>query len=263
MPLSYDRRCTEIVTQTDLLRSAVRGADLSTPVPSCPGWTVGQLLRHVGGTQRWAEAVVRARAAGPVPEDDFQVREFSAYSSEEDAEALDGWLASGAPALAHTLRDAGEGTAIWTPVDGDGTTFYARRFTNETAMHRADATLALGARYLLDQDVALDAIDEWMELGSLPMHFEVHPAMRELLGPGRTLHFHAADTAPDVRAEWVVDLTGESITWRRAHEKCAVAVRAPLTDLLLLIYKRRPVQGVEVLGDGDLLDFWLERVSFG
>jgi uncharacterized protein (TIGR03083 family) len=219
----------------------------------------------VGGAQRWAEAVVRARATEPVPEDDFNVREFSAYSSEEDAEALGSWLASGASALADTLRDAGAGTAMWTPVDGEGTTFYARRFTNETAMHRADATLAIGAGYVLDQDVALDAIDEWMALGSLPMHFEVHPAMKELLGPGRTLHFHATDTAPDVRAEWVVDLTGEFITWRRAHEKCAVAVRAPLTDLLLLIYKRRPAhgEGVEVLGDEELLEFWLERVSFG
>jgi hypothetical protein len=34
---------------------------------------------------------------------------------------------------------------------------------------------------------------------------------------------------------------------------------------LLLIYKRRPVrgEGIEILGDAQLLDFWLERVSFG
>ncbi len=36
-------------------------------------------------------------------------------------------------------------------------------------------------------------------------------------------------------------------------------------DLLLIIYKRRPARsaGVEILGDEKLLDFWLERVSFG
>jgi hypothetical protein len=96
------------------------------------------------------------------------------------------------------------------------------------------------------------------------MHFEIHPWMRELLGPGRTLHFHATDPAPE-EAEWVVDLTGDAIAWRRAHEKAAVAVRAPLADLLLIIYKRRPARGdgIEVLGDAQLLDFWLERVSFG
>ena len=89
--------------------------------------------------------------------------------------------------------------------------------------------------------------------------------MRELLGPGRTLHFHATDTAPETAAEWVIDLTGDAIAWRRAHEKSAVAVRGPLTGLLLIIYKRRPArsEGVEILGDAQLLDFWLERISFG
>jgi hypothetical protein len=45
----------------------------------------------------------------------------------------------------------------------------------------------------------------------------------------------------------------------------SVAVRKPLVELLLPIYKRRPVEGggVEVLGDAKLLDFWLERASLG
>jgi hypothetical protein len=104
-----------------------------------------------------------------------------------------------------------------------------------------------------------------MELGSLPRMFEFHPEQRELLGPGRTLHLHATDTAPDAAAEWLMDLTGDAITWRRAHEKAAVAVRGPLTDLLLIVYRRRPArgEGIEILGDAELLDFWLERVGFG
>lgn len=89
--------------------------------------------------------------------------------------------------------------------------------------------------------------------------------MRELLGPGRTLHFHATDTAPETAAEWLIDLTGDVIVWRRAHEKAAVAVRGPPIDLLVVIYKRRQArgEGIEILGDAQLLDFWLERVSFG
>ena len=83
--------------------------------------------------------------------------------------------------------------------------------------------------------------------------------------PGRTLHVHATDTTPEAATEWLIDLTGDAIVWRRAHEKAAVAVRAPLTDLLLVVYRRRPArgQGIEVLGDVALLDFWLERVGFG
>jgi hypothetical protein len=34
-------------------------------------------------------------------------------------------------------------------------------------------------------------------------------------------------------------------------------------DLLLTIYRRRPVTGPEVTGDAGLVDFWLERVGFG
>jgi hypothetical protein len=145
------------------------------------------------------------------------------------------------------------------------TDFYARRFTHETLIHRADATLALGAGYHAAPDVAADAIDEWLELASLPIMFDYKPESRELLGPGRTLHFHATDTPEDLDAEWIVDLTGETIAWRRAHERAAVAVRGPLTELLLVIYRRRAVEDadIEILGDRGLFDFWLDRVSFG
>lgn len=260
--LSHERYCTEIVVQTDLLRSCIEGADLTTPVPSCPGWNVGQLLRHLGGAQRWAEETVRTRASGPLPDEHF--RDLSAYTDEDPA-VLGPWLAEGAARLAHTLRSAGPEATLWTPIPGGTTSFYARRFTHETVIHRADATLALGAEFTVDEELAIDGIDEWMELGSLPMHLEIHPWMRELLGPGRTLHLHATDTAPEAAAEWLIDLTGDVIAWRRAHEKAAVAVRGPLTDLLLVIYKRRPVRsdGIEILGDEQFLDFWLERVRFG
>ncbi len=259
--LSYDRYCSEVVAQTELLRSRLAGADLTVPVPSCPGWNAGQLLRHLGGAQRWAEETVRTRAARPVSDAHF--RDLSAYTDEDPA-VLGRWLAEGAARLARTLREAGPDAPLWTPVPGGTAMFYARRFTHETVMHRADAFLALGEPFAVDQEVAVDGLDEWMELGALPMHFEVHPVTRELLGPGRTLHLHATDTPPQAAAEWVVDLTGEAIAWRRAHEKAAVAVRGPLTELLLLVYRRSPAggAGIEVLGDARLLDFWLERVSF-
>jgi uncharacterized protein (TIGR03083 family) len=261
-PLSYERYCSEIVAQTDLLRSCIEGADLTVPVPSCPGWNVSQLVRHLGGAQRWAEATVGSRATQPLPDEHF--RDLSAHTDGDPA-VLGPWLVEGAAQLADTLRRAGPDEKLWTPVPGGSTKFYARRFTHETVIHRADATLAVGAEFTLDEEVALDALDEWMELGSLPMHFEVHPWMRELLGPGRTLHFHATDTAPETAAEWLIDLTGDAIVWRRAHEKAAVAVRGPLVDLLLVIYKRRPArsEGIEILGDAEWLDFWLERISFG
>ena len=261
--MDFDRYCTEIETQTALLTSRLGHADLTAPVSSCPGWNVGQLLRHLGGGQRWAAAMVRDRAGQRL--DDEHFRDLSGYRNEDPA-VLAPWLSESAAQLAEALRAAGPDSPVDTTPVPDGTAaFYARRFTHETALHRADAMLALGVPYLLDQAVAVDAMDEWMELGSMPFHFDYHPRMRELLGPGRTLHFHATDTAPEVGAEWVVDLTGEALAWRRAHEKSAVAVRGPLLDLLLIVYQRRPArtEGVDIFGDEQLLDFWLERVGFG
>lgn len=37
------------------------GADESTPVPTCPEWTLRQLFRHVGRGDRWAAQIVRDR----------------------------------------------------------------------------------------------------------------------------------------------------------------------------------------------------------
>lgn len=260
--LSHDRYCSEINDQSELLRACTEGADLTLPVPSCPGWNLGQLLRHLGGGQRWAEATVSARASGPLPDVDF--RDLTAFT-DEDPNVVGPWLAEGAAHLSGTLREAGPEAAVWTPVADGRAAFWARRFAHETLIHRSDAALALDAEFTVAPEVALDALDEWMELASLPFHFEVHPWTRELLGPGRTLHLHATDVAPEDEAEWLVDLTGDTIVWRRVHGKASVAVRAPLTELLLLVYRRRPANGdgIEVLGDAALLDFWLDRVAFG
>ncbi|HWU11102.1 MAG TPA: maleylpyruvate isomerase family mycothiol-dependent enzyme [Streptomyces sp.] len=260
--LSYDRHCAEIVAQTGLLRSRIAGADLTLPVPSCPGWNIGQLLRHLGGTQRWAEEIVRTRAAQPPADDHF--RDLSGYV-DEDPDVLGPWLDEGAARLAETLSTAGPDTDVWTPVEGETTGFFARRFAHETVIHRADATLALGADFTVDEEVALDAIDEWMELGSLPQMLEIRPEMRALLGPGHTLYFQATDTAPETGAEWLVDLTGDSVAWRRARESAAVTVRGRLTCLLLTVYRRQaaPSEHVEVIGDEKLFALWLEQVGFG
>ena len=173
--------------------------------------------------------------------------------------ALAASLTEAAAALAGTLTEAGPEAQMWCPVAGGGAAFYARRFAYETAIHRADAALALGRRFTLDADVAADAIDEWMALGCLPFHFEVHPWMRELLAPGRTIGMHATD----IDAHWLLDLTGDVIAWRRADEPAVAAVRGPVTDLLLMIYRRIPATGLDVTGDARLVDFWLERVGFG
>ena len=256
--MDFERHCAEIVAQAALLTGYIDGADLTVPVPSCPGWNVSQLLRHVEGGHRWAAEIVATRAVQPPP--DVELRNLSGYTH-EDPTLLTASLTDGAARLAAALLEAGPEAQMWCPVDGGGAAFYARRFAHETAIHCADAALALGIEFVIDATVAMDGIDEWLELGCLPFHFEVHPQVRELLGPGRTIGLHATDTD----AHWLLDLTGEVITWRRCDELAAAGIRAPVTDLLLAVYRRRPVgaDGIEVTGDAGLVDFWLERVGFG
>jgi uncharacterized protein (TIGR03083 family) len=225
----------------------------------------------------WVEEMVRTRAAAPLPDDHF--RDLSAYAHEDSA-VVGPWLEGNAQRLAAALREAGPDAGMWTPLPGGTVRFFARRFAHETLVHRADAVLALGQEFTAEADLAMDAVDEWMELGSLPEMFDFHPERRELLGPGRTIHFRATDvpSAAHTKAEWVVDLTGDTLSWRRPpedapEEHAAVTVSGPLTALLLLIYRRRPAtaqpsmpgpagEGIEVTGDEKLLRFWLDRVGF-
>ncbi|MGZ0147592.1 maleylpyruvate isomerase family mycothiol-dependent enzyme [Kribbella sp. WER1] len=257
--MEFERHCALIVEQAELLGAQLStGKDLGQPVPSCPGWNVGQLVRHVGGAHR--EATVVARTGVAPPDDEFRDPTHwyadAADCTDDALGELAGWIVDGARELAEALRTAGPDVPIEMPVDDPTTRFTARRMTHETAMHRADATLALGNPYELEPDVAVDGVDEWMELGALPFHFEVHPWMRELLGPGRTLKFAAPEQA------WVVDLTGDAIRWRHSDEPTAVTVRGTVTDLLLHLYKRSTDKTVAE-GDLALLDYYLERVSFG
>ena len=68
-----------------------------------------------------------------------------------------------------------------------------------------------------------------------------------------------------MNAEWLVELTEDGIAWRRGHEKATVALRGPLTSVLLAFYRRLPLDApeLEVLGERELLEFWLERATFG
>ncbi|MFC8427661.1 maleylpyruvate isomerase family mycothiol-dependent enzyme [Streptomyces sp. NPDC057253] len=255
--LTFDEHCDVIVAQTDLLARHAEGADPAAPVPTCPGWDLGRLLRHVGADHRWAEEIVRTRAGRPA--DDGSVDDPDAYA-DLDPSALGGWLVEGAAALAGTLRAAGPGVPVWTPADEQlieqSTRFWARRMAYETLLHRADAALVTGAEFVADERLAADAVEEWLEFSTVPEAYEPLPGVPELLGPGRALHFDAGRAG-----EWLLDLGGERPRWRRGGGAATAGVRGPVTDLLLFLYAR-PAPGVETRGDSELLDLWLERTRF-
>lgn len=257
--LPYARYCDEILHQTDELRAVLKGADLTATVPSCPDWNLRELAVHVGGAHRRVGEIVRSRAGEDIP--DEGIPGFAGPEG-DDPSALDTWLAVGAASAVAALREAGPGTEVWTWAWERRTDFWVRRMTHETVVHRADATLAAGTGFEVAPEVAADTIDEWLRIVSFVQDGGEDPEAAELRGAGRSLHLHATDVPG---AEWLIEFGEDGFTWRRAHEKATVALRGPLTDLML-VFNRRLDPGsdrVEVLGDAELLDFWLERSSFG
>jgi uncharacterized protein (TIGR03083 family) len=258
--LGHDRYCDEVVTQTDLLRDLLKGSDLSVTVPTCPDWTLAELVRHIGGNLRSVETAVRTGTAVVAP--DKQVPDVAGPAG-DDPWALFAWLAEGAARFADTLREAGPAAGAQFGPFQRSTAFWARRAAHDLVVHRADAAGTVGADYTVAPEVAVDAIDELLELISDPQVAGSSPRLAELRGPGGSIHLHGTDTEAGLAAEWLIELGTDGFTWRHGHEKATVALRGPLADVLRVFYRRLPADSerVEVLGEAALLDFWLERVA--
>ncbi|WP_030910097.1 maleylpyruvate isomerase N-terminal domain-containing protein [Streptomyces sp. NRRL F-5126] len=257
--LTHERYCDEITRQTAALCALLDGADLAARVPTCPDWTTGQLVRHTGGVLRWAGHIVAERAQHNPPDD--EVPEGEGPEGSDDPRETAAWLAGGAAVVTDALRAAGPDVPVWTWGWDQSTAFWARRMCHEVLVHRADAALAVAGgldAYRPDADLAADALDEWLRIIEFAVTEKHSPA---LAGPARTIHLHATDVPG---AEWLLEAGGHGFRWRRAHEKADVAVRAPLTALLLASLRRLPVDGkdFEVLGDRELLHAWLESARF-
>lgn len=254
--LTHEQRIDTGVAQTSLLVSALDGADLSVPVPACPGWTLNQLLRHLGYAHRWIDQLVRERR--PVADRSIsKAHAVDSYAGERAAD-LAPWLADGAARLAEALRGVApdEPIAVLFP-DEPGPRFWTRRMAHETWIHRFDAFEALGLPFEVDPVVAADGLWEWMNIG-LRIVFLRRPEFGELLGKDHTLVFEATDAD----ARWVVDLTGPAPVARADDGSGAVVARGTAAELVLALYRRIGPDGLEVSGDASLLKEFLGRARF-
>jgi uncharacterized protein (TIGR03083 family) len=247
-PLSQDRYLAQLDASTAAL-AKVAGGDLSVPVPSCPEWTLRELLIHVGRAHRWAALITATRSA-----------EFIPFRSVPDgrfpAEGRQQWVSAGAGLLAGAVREAGEDT-VWAlgPIEPAG--FWARRMCHETLVHEADAVLAGGGTPAIEAELAADAIDEWLT-AMCPRVWSDGGA--GALPPGQVLHVHATD-AP---GEWLAGNDGGGARVTRGHGKGDAAVTGPAADLLLMLLRRTPadVPALTVHGDPAVLTRWLGATAF-
>lgn len=243
-----------LLEQTAAFGEIIRGADPSTPVPTCPDWTFKQLFRHVGRGHRWAAQMIAERLSGRL--DPRDVRDGR---PPDDPDAAIEWLNEGAQLVIKAVDHVGSDARVWTFLGQRPAGWWIRRRLHEAVVHRADAALALGVDFTLPPELAADAISEWLERVSRESKRHT-PA----LDPGQTLHLHASESALGPTGEWTVHHDEEGMWWSHEHGKGDVALRGPVTELLLTIVRRRTAAdaGVEVLGDNAVWTAWLDRTPF-
>ncbi len=230
-----------------------RDVDESGPVPTCPGWTLTQLMRHVGRGDRWAAQIVRDRL------DHFlDPRSVEGGKPPPDPADAVSWLHGGAQRLVDAVELSGVETPVWTFLGTRPANWWIRRRLHETAVHRADAAIATGSEFTLDANIAADAITEWLERVAIQAGGEGAPLPLE---DGNTLHLHATDPGLGDGGEWTVGVDGGGITWSHEHGRGSAALRGGATELLLAIVRRVPVAdtGIELFGEDAVWQNWLDR----
>jgi uncharacterized protein (TIGR03083 family) len=241
------------VEQNRAFSDLIREADDTTEIPTCPGWTLQKLLRHVGRGDRWAAQIVRDRM-----DEALDLRSVEGGKPPPDLAGTVSWLNGGAQRLVDAVELTGVETPVWTFLGPRPANWWVRRRLHEVAVHRADAAMALGAEYSLDADIAADAITEWLERVEIQAGGGGAPLP---LDDGNTIHLHATDSGLNEPGEWTIGVSGDKVTWSHEHGKGSVALRGGATELLLALLRRTPVgdTGVEVHGDASVWENWLQR----
>jgi uncharacterized protein (TIGR03083 family) len=256
--LSPDRYFAETEASTAGLAEILAEHDLSLPIPTCPEWTLRQLVTHVGRAHRWAAEITRTRSDKFIPFREVPDGKLPDGSAEQRA-----WLLAGAARIVGAVREAGS-DLVWTFTGPAPAGFWIRRMAHETLVHRADAQLAAGAEPEpdIDAEVAADAIDEWLTLLSAGIG-----GANERSAPlpaSAALHIHATDDGLDGHGEWMIRRDAGGLTVELGHGKADAALTGPAAGLLLVLMRRRPASdpAVTVYGDSAVVDGWLARTAF-
>ncbi len=235
----------EYAEQNQAFANLIFGADLAAEVPTCPGWTLKQLFRHVGGGNRWSAQIV-----GDQLQDRLAFTDIRDGRAPSDLVAARRWFDESTALLIDAVADAGAHTAVWTFIGPRPASWWLRRRLHEVLVHRADAAIAVGADFTTPAELAADSLSEWLDI--------VTTLMPHLAG--KSVHLHATDEGLGPAGEWTI----EDGRWTHAHGKGDVALRGPATDLLLVVTRRRAVgdTAIEVFGDEAVLATWLDATKF-
>jgi uncharacterized protein (TIGR03083 family) len=242
MQIDYPRAFLE---ENRLLAAGLQDADWSLPVPTCPDWTLLQLIRHVGRGDRWAAQMVRERA-----DEALDPRAVKEGRPPDDPSGALTWLQEGPQLLLDAVAGIPADTSVWTFLGPQPASWWIRRRLHEAAVHRADAAIAAGQEFVLAPMLAADAISEWLEISAVLQSAVFGSEAAVLLQPS--------------------DPVLSGMSWRLADAARAgngthdTLARGTSAGLLLALTRRRTAEeaGVVIDGDRSLWDRWLAATPF-
>jgi uncharacterized protein (TIGR03083 family) len=227
-----------------------RTVDLDVLVPSCPGWTVSDLVYHFADVQHFWASIVAGRLDDPGgvekkprPADSLLVDLY------DEARQL----------LSSSLRRAAPDDSCWSWSDTGGTVgWVARRQHHEAAIHLADLELATGRLPHLHHETAVDGIAEMIDvmLGDFPRWMAYEPQwlvevdVDDFDTPTLMTVGLLSGTGPESGTVYL-DLPGA----RRAEYGLPDAiVSGPAEAMDLWLWGRGPVDDLTVTGEADAVE---------
>ena len=211
--------------------------DLGAKVPTCPGWTLEDLIEHTGRVHRWMTAATREQTDGSP--------EAAKADDPANGESWGDWFQRGVDEAVRVMSSLDGTETRWTWFAPDQTAgWYFRRIAQETLVHRIDAELAAGGEVSdVDPEFAVDGVNEMCDV------FIPSAAGQPIGGNGKTLHLHATDAD----GEWLLTLHPDRVDVARGHVKGDADLRGSARDLLLAVWGRDPLGEVEQFGDESVI----------
>ncbi len=219
---------------------------LDLEVPHIDGWTPRTVIEHTALVLRFGCLALAA------PPDELPAKS-NVETRPEGAAILD-WFADAVDEATKALDAADLNAMCPTWTGPQPASWYLRRLTHELSVHRWDAQAAIGEPDPIDPNLAVDGIDELLEI-YMPRRMD----FGALAGAGETVHLHATDHES---GEWLLTFEQDGIKWDHSHTKADVAARGPASDLLLLLWGRKLPTDVETFGNVELLSRWASASSF-
>jgi len=230
--------------ESDRFYAIADGADPTLAVPSCPGWSIADLVWHLGEVHWFFSTDIELRASDP------ETIEAAKPPRPGDYRDLIAWGRRQADRLMQLLETTPDSVKVWTwaleePDHNVG--FIRRHQVQEAAIHRWDLQNAATSTSpdAVDAESASDSIDEMLAV-SLPWSVR---SDKPILG---TVHLHCTDTD----GEWFIHPDGRV---EPIHAKGDVAIRGAASDLLLALYKRVGLDAVELIGNDALARELVDR----